>query len=90
MTDDLEPITLTVEIDSAAFDEPRQLMHERLVEEYGQDTVAELVGATLEQDVTTQGMQLVNALWDQRDQIQVDPDGVETTQVPDQAGGPDG
>ena len=87
MTDDT--ITLTVEIDPAAFDEPRQLMYERLVEEYGHETVAELVGTNLQQNLTAQGMQLINALWDNRDQIQVDPEGVETPQVPDQAGGPD-
>ena len=81
-----DPITLTVEIDPAAFDEPRQLMYERLVEEYGHETVAELVGANLQQDLTAQGMQLVNALWDNRDQIQVEPGGVETPQVPDQPG----
>jgi hypothetical protein len=32
-------------------------------------------------------MQLINALWDNRDQIQVEPEGVETPQVPDQPGG---
>jgi hypothetical protein len=32
-------------------------------------------------------MQLVNALWDSRDQIQVEPGGVETPQIPDQPGG---
>jgi hypothetical protein len=82
-----DPITLTVEIDPSAFDEPRQLMYERLVEEFGHETVAELVGANLQQDLTAQGMHLVNALWDNRDQIQVDPNGVETPQVPDQPGG---
>jgi hypothetical protein len=87
MTDDAEPITLTVEIDPAEFDEPRQLMWERLVEEYGQETIAELIGANLSQDLTAQGMRLVNALWDNRDQIAVDPEGGETPQVPDQPGG---
>jgi len=82
-----DPITLTVEIDPSAFDEPRQLMYERLVEEFGHETVAELVGANLQQDLTAQGMQLVNALWDNRDQIQVEPEGVETPEVPDQPGG---
>jgi len=81
-----DTITLTVEIDPSAFDEPRQLMYERLVEEYGYETVAELVGANLQQDLTAQGMHLVNALWDNRDQIQVEPGGVETPQVPDQPG----
>ncbi|WP_181693018.1 hypothetical protein [Natronomonas sp. LN261] len=84
-----DPITLTVEIDPAAFDEPRQLMWERLIEEYGHETVADLVKANLQQDLTAQGMQLVNALWDNRDQIQVNPGGVETPQVPDQPGGND-
>jgi hypothetical protein len=89
MTDDADPITLTVEIDPEAFDEPRQMMWERLVAEYGQETVAELVRANLSQDLTAQGMQLINALWDNRDQIQVDPESVETPAVPDQPGGPD-
>jgi len=86
MTDDADTITLTVEIDPAAFDEPRQLMWERLIEEYGQETIADLVKANLSQDLTAQGMQLVNALWDNHDQIQVDPDGVETPEVPEQPG----
>jgi len=86
MTDDADTITLTVEIDPAAFDEPRQLMWERLIEEYGQETIADLVKANLSQDLTAQGMQLINALWDNRDQIQVEPGGVETPQVPDQPG----
>ena len=86
MTEDADTITLTVEIDPAAFDEPRQLMWERLIEEYGQETIADLVKANLSQDLTAQGMQLVNALWDNRDQIQVEPEGVETPQVPDQPG----
>jgi hypothetical protein len=34
-------------------------------------------------------MQLINALWDNRDQIQVEPDGTETPQIPDQPGGID-
>jgi hypothetical protein len=89
MTDDDEPITLSVEIDPAAFDEPRQLMWERLIEEYGQETIADLVKANLSQDLTAQGMQLINALWDNRDQIQVEPGGDETAQVPDQPGGND-
>ena len=87
--DTAEPIVLTIEIDPAEFDEPRQLMYERLVEEYGHETVAELVGANLGQDLTAQGMGLVNALWDNREGIQVEPDGVETPQVPDQPGGSD-
>ena len=87
MTDDADTITLTVEIDPAAFDEPRQLMWERLIEEYGQETIADLVKANLSQDLTAQGMHIINALWDSRDQIQVDPGGVETPQVPDQPGG---
>jgi hypothetical protein len=81
MTDDIDPITLTVEIDPTEFDEPRQLMYERLVEEYGHETIAELIGANLGQDLTAQGMQLVNALWDNRDQIQVEPG---ERQLPDQ------
>jgi hypothetical protein len=52
MTDDPEPITLSVEIDPSEFDEPRQLMFERLVDEFGHETVAELVGANLQQDPT--------------------------------------
>jgi hypothetical protein len=52
MTDGAEPITLTVEIDPAEFDEPRAMMFERLVEEFGHETVAELVGANLQQDPT--------------------------------------
>ena len=83
-----QTITMTVEIDPAQFDEPRQMMYERLVEQFGQETVEELLRANLSQDVTAQGMQLVNALWDNRDQIQVDPEGAETPQVPDQPGGP--
>jgi hypothetical protein len=82
-----EPITLTLEIDPAEFDEPRQVMWEKLVEQYGQATVTELVAANLGQDLTGQTMQLVNALWDNRDQIAVEPDDVETPQVPDQNGG---
>jgi hypothetical protein len=85
-----DSITLTVEIDPAAFDEPRQLMYERLVEEFGHETVAELVGANLQQDLTAQGMQLVNALWDNRDQIAVDPDGSGAGGPTDQPGEPDG
>ncbi len=55
MTDDdaqTEPITLTVEIDPTESDEPRQMMYERLVEQFGHETVAELVGANLQQDPT--------------------------------------
>lgn len=44
-------------------------MYERLVEECGHETIAELVGANLQQELTAQGMGLVNALWDNRDQI---------------------
>ena len=77
MTEDAESITLTVEIDPTQFDEPRQVMWERLVEEYGQETIADLVKANLSQDLTAQGMQLINALWDNRDQIQVEPDSVD-------------
>jgi hypothetical protein len=86
MTEDRDPLTLTVEIDPSEFDEPRQVMWERLIEEFGHETVAELVGANLQQDLTARGMHIVNALWDNRDQIQVEPDGVETPQVPDQPG----
>jgi hypothetical protein len=84
--DTADTITLTVEIDPAAFDEPRQVMWERLIEEYGQETIADLVKANLSQDLTAQGMQLINALWDNRDQIQVEPEGVETPEVPEQPG----
>jgi hypothetical protein len=87
MTDDADPITLTVEIDPSEFDEPREMMYERLVEEFGHETVAELIGANLSQDLTAQGMRIVNAMWDNRDQIQVEPDGVETPPVPEQPGG---
>lgn len=87
MTDDT--ITLTVEIDPSQFDEPRQLMWERLVEEFDHETVAELVGANLSQDLTARGTYIINAIWDNRDQIQVEPDGVETSPVPDQPGGID-
>jgi hypothetical protein len=73
-----EPITLTVEIDPTEFDEPREMMFERLVEEYGQETIAELVGANLQQDMTAQGMGVINALWDNRDQIQPGSDASET------------
>jgi hypothetical protein len=62
------------------------MMWERLVDEYGQETVAELVRANLAQDLTAKGMALVNALWDNRDQIQVEPgDGQlpEHPEVPD-------
>lgn len=52
----------TVEIDLSAFDEPRQVMWDRLVAEHGQETVAELVTATLTRDLTAQGMQLVTAI----------------------------
>jgi hypothetical protein len=89
MTDDSEPITLTVEIDPAEFDEPREMMYERLVAEFGYETVAELIGANLSQDLTAQGMHIVNAMWDNRDQIQVEPEGVETPPVPEQPGGAD-
>jgi hypothetical protein len=91
MTDDAqtEPIRLTVEIDPSEFDEPRQLMYERLVEEYGHETIAELIGANLHQELTAQSMQLVNALWDNRDAIEVETDGVETDALGDQPGGPD-
>lgn len=44
----------TVEIDLSAFDEPRQVMWDRLV--------AELVTASLTRDLTAQGMQLVTAI----------------------------
>jgi hypothetical protein len=50
-----DPITLTVEIDPAAFDEPRQVMWERLIEAYGQGTIADLVKTNLSQDLTAQG-----------------------------------
>jgi hypothetical protein len=86
---DSESITLTVEINPEQFDEPRQMMFERLVEEYGHETVAELVGANLQQDLTAQGMHIINAMWDNRDQIQVEPDGVETPAVPEQPDGID-
>jgi hypothetical protein len=86
MTEDLDPLTLTIEIDPAAVDEPRQVMWERRIEEYGQETIADLVKANRSQDLTSQGRQLVNALWDNRDQIQVDPEGVETPRVPAQPG----
>jgi hypothetical protein len=86
MTDDPDPITLTVEIDPTEFDDPRQMMYERLVAEYGHETVAELVAANLSQDLTAQGMQLVNALWDNRDQIAVEPGD---RQLPDQSEVPD-
>jgi hypothetical protein len=89
MTDNAEPITLTVEIDPAEFDEPRRLMWDRLVEEYGQETIAELVGANLQQDLTAQGMGLVNALWDNRDQIAVEPQEPDAAELPDQPGGDD-
>ena len=89
MTEDPEPITLTVEIDPAAFDEPRQMMYERLVEEFGRETIAELTGANLQQDLTAQGMRLVNALWDNRDQIAVEPQEPDADGVPDQSIGDD-
>jgi hypothetical protein len=85
--DAAEPIVLTIEIDPAEFDEPRQLMYERLVEQFGHETIAELVGANLQQDLTAQGMGLVNALWDNRDQIAVEPDESDTTGLTDQPGG---
>lgn len=84
-----DTITLTVQIDPSQFDEPRQLMYERLVEEFGQETVADLLRANLEQDVTAQGMQLVNALWDNRDQIAVDDGQPATPEVPDHSEGLD-
>jgi hypothetical protein len=87
--DTAEPITLTIEIDPSEFDEPRQMMYERLVEEYGHDTVAELVGANLGQDLTAQGMQLVNALWDNRHQIQAEPQESDSAGLTDQPGGVD-
>jgi hypothetical protein len=86
---DSESIALTVEIDPTEFDEPREMMYERLVEAFGHETVAELVEANLSQDLTAQGMGIVNAMWDNRDQIQVDPEGVEPPEVPDQPGGID-
>jgi len=67
MTDDVDPITLSVKIDPAEFDKTHEMRFERLVREFGHETVAELVGANLQQDLTAQGMQLVNALWDNRD-----------------------
>jgi hypothetical protein len=54
-------------------------MWERLIEEYGQETIADLVKANRSQDLTTQGMQLVNALWDNRNQIQVESRGLRTS-----------
>jgi hypothetical protein len=48
MTDDTDPITLSVDTDPAAFDEPREMMYERLVAEFGHETVAELLGANLQ------------------------------------------
>jgi len=81
MTDD--PITLTVEIDPTEFDEPRAMMYERLCEEFGQDTVEELLKANIGQDFTAQGMQLVNMLWDNRDQIAVEEDQPVTPEMPD-------
>jgi hypothetical protein len=81
-----QPITLAAEIDAAAFDEPRQQMWERLVEKYGQETIAERVGANLSQDLTGQGMPLVNALWDNRDQMQVEPQSCDATGLDEHQG----
>jgi hypothetical protein len=85
-TDASDPVTLTVEIDPAQFDEPRQLIRERLVGEYGLETIAELVGANLSQDLTGQGMPLVNALWDNRDQMQVEPQSCDATGLDEHQG----
>jgi hypothetical protein len=85
-TDASDPVTLTVEIDPAQFDEPRQLIRERLVEEYGLETIAELVGVNLSQDLTGQGMPLVNALWDNRDQMQVEPQSCDATGLDEHQG----
>ncbi|WP_181685100.1 hypothetical protein [Halorhabdus salina] len=84
-----DPITLTIEIDPTAFDEPRALMYDRLCEEFGQDTVAELLAANLNQNLTAQAMQLINAIWDNRDQIELAEDSAEPDSLPDQPGGPD-
>jgi hypothetical protein len=46
------------------------------------------VKANLSQDLTAQGMGLVNALWDNRDQIAVESETVDPT-VDDQPGGVD-
>jgi hypothetical protein len=81
-----EPITLTLEIDPAEFDEPRQVMWEKLVEQYGQKPVTELIAANLGQDLTTQTMQLVNALWDNRHRIDVtDQQAVDSESLTDEA-----
>jgi hypothetical protein len=87
MTDD--SITLTVEIDPTQFDEPRQMMYDRLCEEFGQDTVTELLKANIGHDFTQQGMQLVNMLWDNRDQIAVDEAQPVTPEIPDATEDPD-
>jgi len=85
-----DTITLTLEIDPTEFDEPRQLMWEKLVEQYGQGPVTQLIAANLGQDLTAQTMQLVNALWDNRHQIDVtdeqavDPDTLTDDEVPDE------
>jgi hypothetical protein len=86
-----DTIALTLEIDPAEFDEPRQLMWENLVEEYGQATVSQLIAANLGQDLTARTMQLVNALWDNRHQLAVtdeqavDPEALtDDTEAPDE------
>ena len=86
---DAETITLTLEIDPSEFDAPRKMMWDGLIEEYGQSHVKELIAANISQDLTDQTMQLINALWDNRGQIQIEPEGVDTPQVPDQPGGID-
>lgn len=86
-----EPVTLTLEIDPAEFDEPRQLMWEKLVAEYGQATVSQLIAANLGQNLTAQTMQLVNALWDNRHQLEVtDDQAVDPDTLTDDPGDSDG
>lgn len=82
-TDDTDTITLTVEIDPAAFDEPRQVMWRKLVAQYGRRPVAELLGANLGQHLTGQTMQLLTALWDNRHQIDVPAEGGDPTLADD-------
>jgi hypothetical protein len=91
MTDDDEPITLSVEIDPAEFDEPHQLIYERLVQEFGRDTVVDMVATNLNRELTDRRVNLLTPLGNP-DPIQVEHESqaVDTERLTDWSGGVDG
>ena len=84
-----DTVVLTVELDPAEFDEPRRIIWERLVSKFGRERVEDLLEDEMDRQLIDQGMQSVTTLWDNRDQIQVEPDCVGTLERPEQSGGTD-